>query len=252
MRLNDSVALVTGGASGLGLATAERLLAEGARVIICDLPTSDGAAVADQIGAVFIPTDVTSEADVRVAVGAATELGPLRTVVNCAGVPEALKVLDRHGQATALDRFTRTITVNLIGTYNVIRLTAEAMVGNEPVDGDRGVVVCTSSVAAYDGSVGQPAYSASKAGIAGMTLPLARELADHAIRVVSIAPGMFETPLFLSLPEKAQRSLAEQVPHPSRMGRPAEFADCVAFITGNPMINGEVIRLDGAIRMAPR
>lgn len=252
MRLTDSVALVTGGASGLGRATAERLLDDGAQVVICDLPTSDGAAVAEKIGAVFAPTDITSESDVRAAVGAASELGPLRTVVNCAGIPEAVKVLDCSGRATALDRFTRTVTVNLVGTYNVIRLAAEAIVRNEPVDGDRGVVVCTSSVAAYDGSVGQPAYSASKAGIAGMTLPIARELAEHAIRVVSIAPGMFETPLFLGLPAKAQQSLATQVPHPSRMGHPAEFADCVAFIVGNPMINGEVIRLDGAIRMAPR
>jgi NAD(P)-dependent dehydrogenase (short-subunit alcohol dehydrogenase family) len=252
VRLTGSVALVTGGASGLGRATAKRLLDDGAQVVICDLPTSDGAAVAEKIGAVFAATDVTSESDVRAAVTAASELGPLRIVVNCAGIPEAVKVLDRSGRATALDRFTRTVTVNLVGTYNVIRLAAEAIVRNEPVDGDRGVVVCTSSVAAYDGSVGQPAYSASKAGIAGMTLPIARELAEHAIRVVSIAPGMFETPLFLGLPPKAQQSLAAQVPHPSRMGRPAEFADCVAFIVGNPMINGEVVRLDGALRMSPR
>lgn len=252
MRINESVALVTGGASGLGRATAERLLADGARVVVCDLPGSDGAAVAERIGAVFVAADVTSGADVRAAVGAATRLGPLRTVVNCAGIPEALKVLDRSGQASDLERFARTVTVNLVGTFNVIRLAAEAMIRNEPVDGDRGVVVCTSSVAAFDGTVGQAAYSASKAGIAGMTLPIAREFAEFAIRVVSIAPGMFETPLFLGLPDKAQRSLAGQVPHPSRMGRPAEFADCVAFAVGNPMLNGETVRLDGALRMAPR
>jgi NAD(P)-dependent dehydrogenase (short-subunit alcohol dehydrogenase family) len=252
VRLTGSVALVTGGASGLGRATAERLIDEGAQVVVADLPTSDGEAVAGRLGAVFAPTDVTSSDDVRAAVAAATELGPLRTVVSCAGIPEAVKVLDRSGRATPLDRFTRTVTVNLVGTYNVIRLAAEAIARNEPVDGDRGVIVCTSSIAAFDGSVGQPAYSASKAGIAGMTLPIARELAEHAIRVVSIAPGMFETPLFLGLPENARRSLAAQVPHPSRMGHPAEFADCVAFVARNPMINGEVVRLDGAIRMAPR
>lgn len=252
MRIADASALVTGGASGLGRATAERLVDEGAHVVIADLSRSDGEAVAQKIGAVFAPTDVTSEADVRAAVAAATELGPLRAVVNCAGIPEAVKVLDRSGHATDLERFTRTVAVNLSGTYNVIRLAAEAMIGNEPVDGDRGAVVCTSSVAAFDGSIGQAAYTASKAGIAGMTLPVAREFAQHAIRVVSIAPGMFETPLFLGLPVAAQRSLAEQVPHPSRMGRPSEFADCVAFVIGNAMINGETLRLDGAIRMAPK
>jgi NAD(P)-dependent dehydrogenase (short-subunit alcohol dehydrogenase family) len=252
MRTAGASALVTGAASGLGRATAERLTHDGAHVVICDLPTSDGASVAATIGAVFAPTDVTSENDVRSAVAAATELGPLRVVVNCAGTPEAVKVLDRAGHATALDRFTRTVGVNLTGTYNVIRLAAEAMAGNDIVDGDRGVIVSTSSIAAFDGSIGQAAYSASKAAIVGMTLPIARELAAHAIRVVAIAPGMFETPLFLGLPEAAQHSLAGQVPHPSRMGRPAEFADCVAFVIGNAMVNGETIRLDGAIRMAPK
>lgn len=252
MRIDEGAALVTGGASGLGRATAERLVAEGARVVVADLGSSDGAAVAEAIGAVFAPCDVTSEEQVTAAVARAEGLGPLRIAVSCAGIPEAVKVLDRSGRATPLDRFTRTVTVNLIGTYNVTRLAAEAMLRAEPVDGDRGVIVSTSSIAAYDGSVGQPAYSASKAGVAGMTLPIARELAEHAIRVVAIAPGMFETPLFLGLPENAQRSLASQVPHPSRMGRPAEFADCVAFLVRNPMMNGEVVRLDGAIRMAPR
>lgn len=252
MRITGASALVTGGASGLGRATAEKLVERGAQVVICDLPTSDGVAVAKEIGAVFAPTDVTSSEEVRAAVATAVDLGALRVAVNCAGIPEALKVLDRAGTATALDRFSRTIEVNLTGTYNVIRLVAEAMTGNELNDGDRGVIVSTSSIAAFDGSVGQAAYAASKAAIAGMTLPIARELAEHAIRVVAIAPGMFETPLLLSLPEAAQRSLAKQVPHPSRMGRPAEFADCVAFVVGNAMINGETIRLDGAIRMAPR
>lgn len=252
MRIASGSALVTGGASGLGAATAERLVADGAPVVICDLPGSAGAETASRIGATFASTDVTSEEQVRAAVAIAAELGPLRVVVNCAGIPEAVKVLDRSRRATDLDRFTRTIAVNLTGTYNVLRLAAEAMVDNPLDDGDRGVLVCTSSIAAFDGSVGQAAYSASKAAIAGMTLPIARELAEHAIRVVTIAPGMFETPLFLGLPEPAQRSLAQQVPHPSRMGRPAEFADCVAFVVGNGMINGETVRLDGAVRMAPR
>jgi NAD(P)-dependent dehydrogenase (short-subunit alcohol dehydrogenase family) len=252
VNVEGAVALVTGGASGLGRATAERLRADGAQVVVCDLPSSDGAVVAEKLDAVFAPADVTSESQVRNAVAAAAGLGPLRIVVNCAGIPEAIKVLDRAGKASPLDRFTRTVAVNLTGTYNVLRLAAEVMTGNELDDGDRGVIVSTSSVAAFDGSVGQAAYSASKAAIAGMTLPIARELADHAIRVVAIAPGMFETPLFLGLPEAAQRSLADQVPHPRRMGRPPEFADCVAFIVGNAMVNGETIRLDGAIRMAPR
>ncbi len=244
--------MVTGGASGLGRATAERLVADGAHVVICDLPTSDGAAVAAAIGAVFVPTDVLSEEDVSDAVGRAAEMGPLRAVVNCAGISEALRVLDRAGRATALERFTRTIGINLTGSYNVIRLAAQAMAVNEPVDGDRGVIVSTSSIAAFDGSIGQAAYTASKAAIAGMTLPIARELATHAIRVVTIAPGMFETPLLRGLPEAAQHSLAAQVPHPSRAGQPAEFADCVAFVIGNAMVNGETIRLDGAIRLAPK
>lgn len=252
MNIAGSSALVTGGASGLGKATAERLVAEGAHVVICDLPSSDGELVASELGVVFHPADVTREEQVRTAVAAAIGLGPLRAVVACAGVPEALKVLDRDGYATPLDRFVRTVSVNLVGTYNVVRLAVEAMARNDLDDGDRGVVVCTSSVAAFDGSVGQPAYAASKAGVAGMTLPMARELAEHAIRVVSVAPGMFETPLFLGLPEKAQQSLAAQVPHPTRMGRPDEFADCVAFVVHNPMVNGETIRLDGAVRMAPR
>jgi NAD(P)-dependent dehydrogenase (short-subunit alcohol dehydrogenase family) len=252
VKLNDSSALVTGGASGLGLATATRLAADGAGVVICDLPQSAGELVADRIGALFVAGDVTSESDVRTAVAAATTLGPLRVAVSCAGIPEALKTLDRAGRASDFNRFLRTITVNLAGTYNTVRLSAEAMADNDPVDGERGVIVCTSSIAAFDGSVGQAAYAASKAGVSGMTLPIARELAEHKIRMVSIAPGMFETPLFMSLPEKAQLSLAQQVPHPSRMGRPEEFADCVAFIVGNAMVNGETIRLDGAIRMAAR
>jgi NAD(P)-dependent dehydrogenase (short-subunit alcohol dehydrogenase family) len=252
VRVTDSSALVTGGASGLGRATAERLIAEGAQVVICDLAGSDGPAVAEKIGAVFAPTDVISEEDVRAAVAAAVELGPLRTVVNCAGIPDATKVIGRDGKAGDLARFTQIVNVNLIGTFNVIRLAAEAMVTNEPVDGDRGVVVCTSSVAAFDGQIGQAAYTSSKAGVAGMTLPLAREFAAHAIRIASIAPGMFGTPILDKLPEPAIRRLSESIPHPSRPGDPAEFADCVAFIVRNGMVNGETIRLDGAVRMTYR
>jgi NAD(P)-dependent dehydrogenase (short-subunit alcohol dehydrogenase family) len=252
VRVEGDVVLVTGGASGLGRASAERLIAEGARAVIVDLPSSAGETVAKEIGAVFCPADVTSGEQVAEAVATALELGTLRAAVHCAGVADATKVLNRAGEPASLERFTRSVSINLIGTFNVIRLAAEAMARNEPRDGDRGVLICTSSVAAYDGQIGQAAYSAGKAGVAGMTLPVARELAEHAIRVVSIAPGMFETPLLLGLPEAAQRSLAQQVPHPKRMGRPSEFGDCVAFIIGNPVINGETIRLDGAIRMAPK
>jgi NAD(P)-dependent dehydrogenase (short-subunit alcohol dehydrogenase family) len=252
MRITGASAVVTGGASGLGRGTVERLLADGASVVIADLPGSEGAAVAERLGAVFAPTDVTSEHDVRAAVAAAVELGPLRAVVNCAGVVDATKVIGRDGKAADLATFSRVVNINLVGTYNVIRLAAESMVANEPVDGDRGVVVCTSSVAAFDGQIGQPAYTSSKAGVAGMTLPLAREFAQHAIRVVTIAPGMFGTAMIGEIPEAAIQRLAASIPHPARPGDPAEFADCVAFIVRNGMINGETIRLDGAVRMGYR
>lgn len=252
MNVSGSSALVTGGASGLGRGTAERLIADGASVVIADLPGSKGEAVAGEIGAVFAPTDVTSTDDVSAAVAAAVELGPLRAVVNCAGVVDATKVIGRDGKAADLDRFARIVSINLVGTFNVIRLAAESMVTNEPVDGDRGVVVCTSSVAAFDGQIGQAAYTSSKAGVAGMTLPLAREFAKHAIRVVSIAPGMFGTAMIGELPEAAIQRLAASIPHPARPGDPSEFADCVAFIIRNPIINGETIRLDGAVRMEYR
>jgi NAD(P)-dependent dehydrogenase (short-subunit alcohol dehydrogenase family) len=252
MNLDGASALVTGGASGLGRGTAERLVADGAAVVIADLPSSDGAATAEKLGAVFAPTDVTSSEDVAAAVAAAVELGPLRAVVNCAGVPDATKVVGRDGLAADLAVFTRVVNINLVGTYNVIRLAAEKMITNEPVDGDRGVFVCTSSVAAFDGQIGQAAYTSSKAGVAGMTLPLAREFAKHAIRVVSIAPGMFGTPILDKLPEAAIQRLSASIPHPARPGDPAEFADLVSFIVRNPIINGETIRLDGAVRMEYR
>ncbi|MFG2471467.1 3-hydroxyacyl-CoA dehydrogenase [Streptomyces canus] len=256
MNIAGSVALVTGGASGLGLATARRLLDAGASVVLADLPSSDGKAVAAEFGderAVFAPTDVTSEADVSAAIEAAAGLGDLRIAVNCAGIGTAARTLSRSGPFPLPD-FARTIQVNLIGTFNVIRLAAERMAAQEPVEGgeERGVIVNTASVAAYDGQIGQAAYSASKGGVVGLTLPVARDLAAHRIRVMTIAPGLFETPMLAGLPEDAKASLGAQVPHPSRLGHPAEYAALVQHIAENPMLNGEVIRLDGAIRMAPR
>ncbi len=251
MNIAGSAALVTGGASGLGLATATRLAAAGAAVTIVDLPTAPGAERAAEIGGVFAPADVTDEAQISAALDAATERGPLRVVVNCAGVGWAGRVLGKNG-VLPLDIFTAVVTVNLIGTFNVIRLAAERIAATDEVDGERGVVVNTASVAAFDGQIGQAAYSASKGGVVGMTLPIARDLADKLIRVVTIAPGLFLTPMLQSLPQEAQDSLGKQVPHPQRLGDPSEYAALVEHIVANPMLNGEVIRLDGAIRMAPR
>lgn len=254
MQVTDStVALVTGGASGLGGATVPRIVADGGKAVILDLPSSPGAAVAEELGAAvrFVPADVRDEVQVQAAVDAARELGELRICVNCAGVPTPGRIIGRKG-IMPLDTYRMVIEVNLIGTFNVLRLAAAAMVDNEPVDGDRGVVVMTASVAAMDGQIGQVAYSSSKGGIVGLTLPAARDLADKQIRVVTIAPGLFETPMMASLPEKERESLGQQVPHPSRLGRPVEYAALVRHIVDNPMLNGEVIRLDGAIRMAPR
>jgi NAD(P)-dependent dehydrogenase (short-subunit alcohol dehydrogenase family) len=253
MRLSGSVALVTGGASGLGLATATELAAGGAAVVLVDLPSSPGEQAAKGIGgdAVFVPTDVTDERSVQTAVDRAVELGPLRVAVNCAGVGTPGRVLGKGGPLP-LDAFARVVTVNLVGTFNVLRLAAAAMAAGEPVEGERGVIVNTASAAAFDGQIGQAAYSASKGGVVGMTLPLARDLADKLIRVMTIAPGLFDTPMLQGLPEPARQSLGAQVPMPSRLGDPAEFAALVRHICENPMLNGEVIRLDGAIRMAPR
>ena len=254
MNLEASVALVSGGASGLGLAAVRRLVAGGASVVILDLPSSDGAAIADELGGtvVFSPGDVTDEDAVAEAVGTASELGRLNIVVNCAGIGPPKRVVGRDGTAHPLDGFRNVVEVNLIGTFNVIRLAAAAMVRHDVVDEERGVIINTASVAAFDGQIGQAAYSASKSGIVGMTLPIARDLADKAIRVVTIAPGLFRTPLLATLPEEAQESLGAQVPHPSRLGEPVEYAQLVQAIVENPMLNGETIRLDGAIRMAPR
>ena len=238
--------LVTGGGSGLGLATARMLARAGAGVVAADLRGES------EPGIRFVEADVTDEASVEAAVGAALESGPLRGVVNCAGVAIAEKAVGRDGPHS-LESFKRVIEVNLIGTFNVVRLAAAAMVGNEPdEEGGRGVIVNTASVAAFDGQIGQVAYAASKGGVASMTLPLAREFARPGIRVATIAPGLFDTPMMAGLPEEARESLGNQVPFPSRLGRPEEYAALVRHIVENDLINGEVIRLDGAIRMAPR
>jgi NAD(P)-dependent dehydrogenase (short-subunit alcohol dehydrogenase family) len=250
MNLADLRVLITGGASGLGRATAERFHAAGAHVVLADLGSSAGKDVATELGdrVTFVPTDVTSERDVRAAVA---EAGELRAVVHCAGIAPPQRILGRKGVAD-LDRYRTVIEVNLIGSFNVLRLAAEAMARNEPVDGDRGVVVMTASIAAFDGQIGQAAYSSSKAGVHGLTLTAARDLAEYGIRVCSIAPGIFETPMLLGLPQAAQDSLGAQIPHPSRLGKPDEFARLAGHIVENPMLNGETIRLDGAIRMPPK
>jgi 3-hydroxyacyl-CoA dehydrogenase/3-hydroxy-2-methylbutyryl-CoA dehydrogenase len=255
MDLRSVRAVVTGGASGLGRATVEALAAAGGRVAILDRPASAGGDVAKQLGdaATFTPADVTSEDDVgRAMEGAHRSLGAINVLVNCAGIGTAAKTLGRSGPAK-LDDFTRVIQVNLIGTFNCIRLAAAFMAKNAPDSaGERGVIVNTASVAAFDGQIGQAAYSASKGGIVGMTLPIARDLAEHGIRVCTIAPGIFETPLLGTLPEPVRASLAKQVPFPSRLGQPPEYAALVTHIITNGMLNAETIRLDGAIRMQPR
>ena len=255
MELASVRAVVTGGASGLGRATAARLAAARARVAILDRPASPGAEVAKSLGeaAVFTPADVTSADDVAAALDAArARLGAINVLVNCAGIGTAMKTLGKSGPAR-LEEFTRVISVNLIGTFNCIRLAAVHMAQNAPsADGERGVVINTASVAAFDGQIGQAAYSASKGGIVGMTLPVARDLAELGVRVMTIAPGIFETPLLGTLPEPVRASLAKQVPFPSRLGQPDEYAALACHIITNVMLNGETIRLDGAIRMAPR
>ena len=257
MQINDAVALVTGGASGLGLATTKALLNQGASVVILDLPSSKGEDVAKELGdrVRFAPADVCSEEAVTKAFDLAETLGPVRIVVNCAGTGDAIRVLSKNG-VYPLDKFARIVNINLVGTFNVIRLGAERMAKTEAIgpenSRERGVIINTASVAAFDGQIGQAAYSASKGGVVGMTLPIARDLADKQIRVMTIAPGLFDTPLLAGLPEPARMSLGQQVPHPSRLGDPVEYGALAVHIVENPMLNGEVIRLDGAIRMAPR
>ena len=253
MQLQGISACVTGAGSGLGLATSKMLSARGANVVLIDLPSSAGEAEAAAIGstATFVPADVRDEVQVGAALDAAELMGPLRLLVNCAGIATPNRVL-RKGVATPLEEFERVVSINLVGTFNMVRLASERMVKNDPDGEERGVIVNTASVAAFDGQVGQAAYAASKAGVAGMTLPLARDLAQFLIRVMTIAPGTFETPMLAGLPEEARKSLGDQVPHPSRLGKPAEYAALVGHIIDNPMLNGETIRLDGSIRMAPR
>jgi NAD(P)-dependent dehydrogenase (short-subunit alcohol dehydrogenase family) len=249
MRIDSSSALVTGGASGLGAATAQALRDRGAQVVIADLPQSQDRVDAGQF--TFAATDVRDPEQVAAAVALAADRAPLRVLVNCAGIGPPGRVL-RKGEPMALEQFTNVIEVNLIGTFNVIRLAAAEMAGNDPVDEGRGVIVNTASIAAYEGQIGQAAYSASKGGIVGMTLPIARDFATLGIRVVTIAPGLFDTPLMGSLPPEAREALGASVPHPARLGDPSEYASLAVHIIENQMLNGEVIRLDGALRMAPR
>jgi NAD(P)-dependent dehydrogenase (short-subunit alcohol dehydrogenase family) len=245
---------VTGGGSGLGLATTRRLIDEGASVVILDLPSSDGPEVAAELGerATFAPADVRNEAEVSAALDAAEAFGPLRALVHCAGRGGPVRLVEKDGSPGSLEKYQEVVGINLIGTFNVLRLAAARMAANEPLEGDRGACVLTSSVAAFEGQVGQIPYASSKAGIVGMTLVAARDLADKQIRVVTIAPGTFDTPLLARLPDEVKDSLAKTVPHPSRLGAPEEFASLAVHIIENSMLNGETIRLDGAIRMAPR
>jgi NAD(P)-dependent dehydrogenase (short-subunit alcohol dehydrogenase family) len=248
--IKDAVAIVTGGASGLGLATTKRLLDRGAHVVVLDITGEEVATgLGDRVR--FAAADVTNPDAVTGALDIADGMGPLRVVVNCAGTGDAIRVLSRKG-VYPLDLFARVININLVGTFNVLRLGAERIAKTDLVGEERGVIINTASVAAFDGQIGQAAYSASKGGVVGMTLPIARDLADKAIRVMTIAPGLFDTPLLAGMPAEAKHSLGAQVPHPARLGDPDEYGALAVHIVENPMLNGEVIRLDGAIRMAPR
>jgi NAD(P)-dependent dehydrogenase (short-subunit alcohol dehydrogenase family) len=255
MRIDGAGAIVFGGASGLGAATARRLAADGARVLVADLDEARAQTVAGEIGGAAVACDVTDPSGVQAAVERAAALSPergLRLMVTCAGIGTVTKLVGREGP-TDLAAFARVVEVNLLGTINVLRLSAAAMIDAAPEDdGERGVCVCTASIAAYDGQIGQVAYAASKGGVVGLTLPVARELARSGVRVMTIAPGVFETPMLAGLPQAAQDALGAAIPFPSRLGRPAEYAELVAHIAVNRMLNGEVIRLDGALRMPPR
>jgi NAD(P)-dependent dehydrogenase (short-subunit alcohol dehydrogenase family) len=257
MQIEDGVFIVTGAASGLGAATARMLAGAGGRVVVADVQQEAGAALAAELGegtgmARFVRCDVTSEADGQAAVAAALALGELRGLVNCAGVAPAAKTVGKDGPHP-LDAFRRAININLVGTFNMCRLAAHAMAGQTALDGgERGVIVNTASVAAFDGQIGQAAYAAGKAGVAGMTLPMARDLARSGIRVMTVAPGIFETPMLMGMPQEVRDSLGQMVPFPQRLGRPQEYAQLVRAILENAMLNGETIRLDGAIRMGPK
>jgi NAD(P)-dependent dehydrogenase (short-subunit alcohol dehydrogenase family) len=253
MEISNNAFIVTGGASGLGSATSRMLAAQGGKVVIADVQSDKGEALAKELGdATFVKCDVTSEADGKAAVAAALALGPLRGLVNCAGIAIGEKTVGKDGPHR-LDTFAKVINVNLVGSFNMIRLAADAMAKlAATADGERGVLINTASVAAFDGQIGQAAYSASKGGIVGMTLPIARDLSRAGIRCMTIAPGIFETPMLLGMPREVQESLGKMVPFPQRLGKPAEYAALVRHIIENVMLNGEVIRLDGAIRMQPK
>ena len=254
MTIAGSVALVTGGASGLGEATVRKLVGQGGRAVIVDLNADRGKKLAAELGdaATYAQADVSNADEVGAAVDQATSMGTLRAAISCAGIGFGMRTVGKDGTPHDLGVFQKVISVNLVGTFNVLRLAAAAMAKNEPDDGERGVVINTASVAAFDGQIGQVAYSASKGGIVGLTLPAARDLSKAQIRVVTIAPGTFDTPLLASLPDEMRTALAATIPHPSRLGRPEEFGALACHIVENSYLNGEVIRLDGSIRMAPR
>lgn len=252
MQIQDNVFIVTGGASGLGAATARMISAAGGKVVLADVQVEAGQALAAELNGVFVKCDVTSEADGQAVVAAATAQGTLRGLINCAGVAPAIKTVGKDGPHP-LEAFARTININLIGTFNMARLAADVMGKAEALEsGERGVIINTASVAAFDGQIGQAAYAASKAGVAGMTLPMARDLSRSGIRVMTIAPGIFETPMLMGMPEEVRGALGQMVPFPQRLGRPAEYAHLAKTIIENTMLNGETIRLDGAIRMQPK
>ncbi len=252
MQIKDNVFIITGGASGLGAATAQLLTEHGAKVVLADVQVEAGEKLAAELKGKFVKCDVTSEADGRAVVEAAVALGTLRGLINCAGVAPAVKTVGKDG-AHPLEIFQRTVNINLIGTFNMARLAAVAMSGTEAGEsGERGVIINTASVAAFDGQIGQAAYASSKAAVVGLTLPMARDLSRNGIRVMTIAPGIFETPMLLGMPTEVQDALGKMVPFPSRLGKPAEYAQLAKSIIENQMLNGETIRLDGAIRMQPK
>ena len=254
MDITSGSALVTGGASGLGLATVRRLVGLGVPTVIADLPTSDGETVAKELGelAIFAPADVTDPVGVEAAVDAAVQRAPLRAVVHCAGRGGTVRVVERDGSPGSLELYQTIVGINLVGSFNVLRLAAARMVNNEPIDGERGVIVMTASVAAYEGQIGQIPYASAKAGVVGMTLVAARDLARKLVRVNSIAPGTFDTPILSRFSQEIRDGLAAQTPHPARLGDPDEYAKLAMHIIDNAMINGETIRIDGAIRMSPK
>jgi len=251
MQIQNNVFIITGGASGLGEATARMIKANGGQVVIADVQVEAGQKLAQELNAIFVKCDVTSEADGQAVVAAATAAGTLRGLINCAGVAPAVKTVGKDG-AHPLELFQRVVNINLVGTFNMARLAAEAMSKTEAVQEERGIIINTASVAAYDGQIGQAAYASSKAAVVGLTLPMARDLSRNGIRVMTIAPGIFETPMLLGMPQEVQDALGKMVPFPSRLGKPNEYAQLAKSIIENMMLNGETIRLDGAIRMQPK